>query len=509
VVLTLRSQRVVLPDGVRPASIEIEDGRITAIVPLPPDPLPPDPFPPDPFSPGPLPPGPFPPGPFPPGPLPTPALPTRPVPSRPFPSRDRKGAVVLDAGDKYILPGLVDTHVHINEPGRTEWEGFQTATRAAAAGGYTTLVDMPLNNLPETTTVENLRAKESAAHGQCLVDYGFWGGVVADNQQHIVELAKAGVLGYKCFLVPPGIEGFTMVTRSQLEAAMPFVAKTGLPLLTHAELPGPIEAATNKLRSRDWKQYSTYLASRPDAAEAEAIRMMIDLSRQFGCHVHIVHLSSVEALADLKTARAEGLPITVETCPHYLHFAAEDIADGATAFKCAPPIRLRANRERLWQALKDGDIDLIATDHSPCLPEMKTRGDGSFLEAWGGIASLQLALPVIWTEAQRRSIPIEKVAQWMSGQPAKLAGLDHRKGAIKVGHDADLLIFDPAASSRVDPTRLHHRHPITPYAGETLQGLVETTFLRGNKIYDNGNFPNERSTGIPACVDLRPSKVEE
>jgi len=484
VVLTLRSQRVVLPDGVRPASIEIQDGRITSIGPFPPRPFPPDPPPLDPFPPDPFPPD-------------------------PFPSRDRKGAVLIDAGDKYILPGLVDTHVHINEPGRAEWEGFQTATRAAAAGGYTTLVDMPLNNLPETTTVENLRAKESAARGQCLVDYGFWGGVVADNQQHIAALAEAGVLGYKCFLVPPGIDGFTMVNRSQLEAAMPFVAKTGLPLLTHAELPGPIEAAANRLQGRDWKKYATYLASRPDAAEVEAIRMMIDLSRRFGCRVHIVHLSSAEALADLQTARAEGLPITVETCPHYLHFAAEDIADGATAFKCAPPIRPRANRERLWQALEDGDIDLIATDHSPCLPEMKTRGDGSFLEAWGGIASLQLALPVIWTEAQRRAIPIEKVAQWMSEQPAKLAGLDHRKGSIKVGHDADLVVFDPEARSQVDAKRLQHRHPITPYAGETLQGLVETTFVRGEKVYDRGIFRGESSTGIPACVDLRPSKVEE
>jgi len=438
VVLTLRSRRVVLPDSVRPASIEIRGGTIASIG-----------------------------------------------------AWENTGADLVDAGEKYVLPGLVDTHVHINEPGRTEWEGFRTATRAAAAGGYTTLVDMPLNNLPETTTVENLRAKESAARGQCMVDYGFWGGVVADNQQHIEALAKAGVLGYKCFLVPPGIDGFTMVNRSQLEAAMPLVALTGLPLLTHAELPGPVEEATNKLQGHDWKQYSTYLASRPDAAEVEAIRMMIDLSRRFGCRVHIVHLSSVEALPELKAARAEGLPITVETCPHYLHFDAEQIADGATAFKCAPPIRLRANRERLWQALEDGDIDLIATDHSPCLPEMKARGDGNFLEAWGGIASLQVALSVVWTEARRRSIPITKVIRWMSGQPAKLAGIEHRKGSIKVGHDADLVVFDAEASSRVDPKLLQHRHPITPYAGEILQGIVETTFVRGEKVYDRGTFAAE------------------
>jgi allantoinase len=388
------------------------------------------------------------------------------------------------------LPGLVDTHVHINEPGRTAWEGFATATRAAAAGGYTTLVDMPLNNLPETTTVANLRAKEDAAHGQCLVDYGFWGGVVADNREHIAALAAAGVLGFKCFLVHPGIDGFTMVNRCQLEAAMPTVASVGLPLLTHAELPDAIDEATRRLHDQgcDWKQYSTYLASRPDAAEVQAIRMMIELGRRYRCHVHIVHLSSVEALPDLKAARAEGVNITVETCPHYLHFAAEDIPAGATVFKCAPPIRPRANRERLWQALREGDIDLVATDHSPCLPEMKTRGDGGFLQAWGGIASLQVALPVMWTEARRRGIPIERIVRWMSAQPAQLAGLGTRKGAIQVGHDADLVVFDPGVSQKVDAARLQHRHPNTPYDGETLEGAVEMTFVRGEKVYDRGTF---------------------
>jgi len=433
-VLLIRSLRVVLPGGVQSASIEIRDGRISAI------------------------------GPY-----------------------DR--AADHDAGEKYILPGLVDTHVHINEPGRTEWEGFASATRAAAAGGITTLVDMPLNNLPETTTVANLRAKESAARGQCLVDYGFWGGVVSDNQQHIAALAAAGVLGYKCFLVHPGIDGFTMVTREQLEAAMPVVAASGLPLLTHAELPGPIQEASKN--PGDGKRYSNYLASRPDDAEVQAIRLMIELCRQYRCRVHIVHLSSVEALPDLRAARAEGLPITVETCPHYLHFAAEDIADGATEFKCAPPIRSRANRERLWQALADGVIDLIATDHSPCLPEMKTRDAGDFLQAWGGIASLQLSLPIVWTEARRRGFPIEQVARWMSAEPAKLAGLRHRKGSIQVGHDADLVVFDPNATQRVDAAGLRHRHPITPYHGETLEGIVETTFVRGEKVYHRGEFAPE------------------
>jgi allantoinase len=326
-----------------------------------------------------------------------------------------------------------------------------------------------------------------------MVDYAFWGGVVADNREHVSALASAGVLGYKCFLVHPGIEGFTMVTRAQVEAAAPEVAASGLPLLVHAEIPGPIEEATKNLNAArcDWKCYSTYLASRPDAAEMEAIRLMIELSRKYRCRVHIVHLSSAEALGDVRAARAEGLPITVETCPHYLHFAAEEIADGATLFKCAPPIRSRVNRERLWQALEDGDIDLIVTDHSPCVPEMKARGDGSFLEAWGGIASLQVALPVMWTEVRKRGLSITQVAAWMGEQPAKLAGLEHRKGTIRVGNDADLVVFDPDAKVRVDPPRLEHRHPITPYAGETLSGVVEMTFLRGDKVFDHGEFLGE------------------
>ena len=443
----VRSRRVVFPGRIEAASLEIRDGRIAAV------------------------------GPF---------------------DRAAADTDLVDAGGNYVLPGLVDTHVHINEPGRTEWEGFRTATRAAAAGGYTTLIDMPLNNLPETTTVPNLTLKRSAARGQCMVDYGFWGGVVADNQEHVSALASAGALGYKCFLVHPGIDGFTMVTREQLEAAMPKVAASGLPLLVHAEVPGPIEDASSRLKASgcDWKRYSTYLASRPDSAELEAIRLMIELCRKYGCRVHIVHLSSAEALPDLSAARSEGLPITVETCPHYLHFAAEDIPDGATLCKCAPPIRSRANRERLWQALIDGDIDLIATDHSPCMPEMKMRGDGSFLEAWGGIASLQIALPVVWTEARKRGASITQLVRWMSEQPAKLASLDRQKGAIREGHDADLVVFDPDAKFQVDAARLEHRHPVTPYEGETLSGVIEMSFLRGEIVFDRGKFPG-RPKGEP------------
>lgn len=272
---------------------------------------------------------------------------------------------------------------------------------------------------------------------------------------------------------------------------MPAVARSALPLLVHAELPGPIEAASRHLDN--WKRYSTYLASRPDAAEVEAIRLMIELCRKYSCRVHIVHLSSAEALPDLKAARSEGLAITVETCPHYLHFAAEEISDSATLFKCAPPIRSRANRERLWQALHDGDILLIASDHSPCLPEMKRV---SFREAWGGIASLQLALPIVWTDAKRRGVRLQQVVRWMSEQPAQLAGLQHRKGAIRAGLDADLVVFDPDTTQQVDAACLEHRHPITPYAGETLRGNVRMTFLRGEKIYDRGWFADQPK-GLP------------
>lgn len=429
-----RSRRVVTPDGVQPASVIVEGERIRSV---------------DRFD----------------------AIPAV--------------ADVFDAGDKIILPGLVDTHVHINEPGRTEWEGFATATRAAAAGGITALIDMPLNNLPATTTVAGLELKRQAARGACFVDYGFWGGVVADNQDHIEPLAAAGVRGYKCFLVHPGIEGFTMVTPEQLQAAMPHVARTGLPLLAHAELPGPIAAAEQTLGDApDWGRYETYLRSRPDSAEMQAIRLLIELSRRYDCRAHIVHLASAEALPDLIAARQDGVPITVETCPHYLYWSSEQIAAGATNWKCAPPIRNAANRELLWQALQDGVIDLIASDHSPCPPEMKQRGAGDFSVAWGGIASLQLSLSIVWTEAIARNIPIETVVRWMSQGPAVLAGIADRKGRIAPGFDADLVIFDPDAEFEVDARALLHRHPITPYAGRRLRGVVEKTFLRGHLAGD-------------------------
>ena len=328
---------------------------------------------------------------------------------------------VLDFGNSAILPGLVDSHVHINEPGRTEWEGFKTATEAAAAGGYTTLVDMPLNCLPPTATVAALTAKRQAAQGKCRVDWLPWGGVVSDNQADIEPLAAAGVPGFKCFLIHPGIDGFTMVTEQQLRAALPHVARTGLPLLVHAELPGPIDEATRHLQTEraDWRSYSTYLQSRPEAAELSAIRLLLSLCREYKFRLHIVHLSASQALPELCAAKAAGLPVTVETCPHYLHFCAEEIPDRATLCKCAPPIRSRENRETLWQGLKDGVIDLVATDHSPCPPAMKRsdEDEGSFKTAWGGIASLSLALPIMWSEASRRKFTLVDLARWMASAP--------------------------------------------------------------------------------------------
>jgi len=397
-------------------------------------------------------------------------------------------AEVIDFGPRALLPGLVDSHVHINQPGRTEWEGFATATRAAAAGGYTTLVDMPLNCLPETTTVAALEAKRESAAGQSLVDWAAWGGAVAGNQADLLPLARAGVAGFKCFLIYPGCDGFSMIDREQLELALPFIAESGLPLLVHAELAGPIDAATESLRHADWRKYATYLASRPDEAELEAIRLMIRLCRQFGFRLHIVHLATAQALHELQAARADGLPITVETCPHYLHFAAEDIADGATLLKCAPPIRSLVNREALWQGLRDGVVELVATDHSPCPPSMKRLHEGRFDLAWGGIASLSIALPIVWTGAVQRGFTLQDVVRWMSFAPAALAGLSDRAGSLEAGREATFVVVDPEADFVVTPKCLHYRHAVSAYMGETLRGVVEATYLRGEPVYQAGAF---------------------
>jgi len=407
------------------------------------------------------------------------------------PSEIPADAITHDCGNHALLPGLVDTHVHINQPGRTEWEGFRTATQAAAAGGYTTLVDMPLNCLPETTTVAALEEKRSSAQGECFIDWAAWGGAVADNQQHILPLARAGVLGFKCFLIYPGCDGFTMIDQQQLEAALPFIAESRLPLLVHAELAGPIDAAMAALHDADWRRYATYLASRPDEAELQAIRLMIRLCRQYAFRLHIVHLSTAFALEELQAARAEGLPITVETCPHYLHFAAEEIADGATLLKCAPPIRSKENQQQLWSGLRNGAIDMIVTDHSPCPPRMKREDTGRFDLAWGGIASISLALSAIHTECCHRDFTLDDIARWMSSAPAALAGIGHRVGALAAGRDANFVVFDTEAEFAVTANILHYRHAISPYLNETLRGAVKATYLRGAAVYREGAFAPE------------------
>ena len=406
------------------------------------------------------------------------------------------GLPVHDAGQSVVLPGLVDTHVHINEPGRTEWEGFITATKAAAAGGVTTLIEMPLNSIPATTTTVAYREKIAATNGQLWVDTGFWGGVVPGNARELRPLWEAGVFGFKCFLVSSGVDEFTHVTESDLRAALPELEAMGAPLLVHAELPDPIEQAMAK-RSADASPriYATWLASRPRQAENEAIDLLLCLAQEFQAHLHIVHLSSSDAIDSLRRAKLaqeklaglsghDNANVSVETCPHYLTFTAEEIAEGATEFKCAPPIRERENREKLWDALCDGTIDLVASDHSPCPPSMKLRDHGDFLRAWGGIASLQLGLSVMWTEARSRGYALTDLVKWMCRGPARLAGLAAKKGALAIGCDADLVIFDPERRFHVDPDRLYHRHKLTPYAGRELSGVVETTFLRGQKIFD-------------------------
>ncbi|MGP3689259.1 allantoinase AllB [Streptomyces sp. IBSNAI002] len=434
--LVLRSTRVITPEGTRAASVAVAGGKITAVL-----------------------------------------AHEAEVPA---------GARLEDFGDDVLLPGLVDTHVHVNDPGRTEWEGFWTATRAAAAGGITTILDMPLNSLPPTTTAGNLRVKQEVARAKAHVDVGFWGGALPDNVKDLRPLHDAGVYGFKCFLSPSGVEEFPELDQEQLAASLAEITGFGGLMIVHAEDPHHLDSAPQN----PGPKYADFLASRPRDAENTAIANLIAQAKRLGARVHVLHLSSSDALPLIAAAKAEGVRITVESCPHFLTLTAEEVPDGATEFKCCPPIREAVNQDLLWDALADGTIDCIVSDHSPSTADLKT---GDFATAWGGISSLQLGLPAIWTEARRRGRSLEDVVRWMSTAPAALAGLA-QKGAIEVGRDADFAVVAPEETFTVDPAELHHRNRITAYAGKTLHGVVKSTWLRGTQIADHGT-PTE-PTGL-------------
>ena len=400
------------------------------------------------------------------------------------------GDGLLDIGDKILMSGIIDPHVHINEPGRTEGEGFETATKAAISGGITTVVDMPLNSSPVTTAVNAFEQKLAAAQNQLYCNCGFWGGVVPGNEYQIEPLIQKGVLGFKAFLTHSGIDEFPNVTEEYLRKTMPIIAKHRLPLLVHCEL------STNELKQGNPRSYQQYLASRPKEWEDRAIALMIRLCEQYDCPVHIVHLSSANSIEAIKNAKEKGLPLTVETPQHYLYFSAEEIMDGRTEFKCAPPIREKENNEKLWRALQEGIIDFVATDHSPAPPQLKETATGDFTKAWGGIASLQFAFPILWTTAMQKGIPITEVSKWLSVNPSRLTGLATTKGKIAKGYDADLVVVKSGESFIVNEDIILHKHKLTPYLHNQLYGVVEASFLKGEKVFDHASILQKKGTII-------------
>jgi allantoinase len=387
--------------------------------------------------------------------------------------------------DLVLLPGLVDSHVHVNEPGRTAWEGFSTATEAAARGGVTTIVDMPLNSIPPTVGVDELNLKKATAAPKAVIDIGFWGGAIPGNTHQLRPLHDAGVFGFKAFMLPSGVDEFPPI--DDLPGVLTEIASFGGLLVVHAEDCATIEGAP----AAHGRHYSDFVASRPDGAERDAVAAVIEAARTTGGRAHLLHVSSVQSLELLRAARADGVPITAETCPHYLTFAAEDVPDGATQYKCCPPIRSRANREQLWAALRDGDIDIVVSDHSPCTADLKNLDTGDFGTAWGGVASLQLGLSAVWTQARGRGFALTDVVRWMSSGPATLVGLPG-KGKLAEGADADICVFEPDAAVVVDPDRLAHRNKVTPYAGMTLTGVVRQTWLRGQQVFGPDAEPARR-----------------
>uniref|UniRef100_UPI00398F4508 allantoinase, mitochondrial n=1 Tax=Pristiophorus japonicus TaxID=55135 RepID=UPI00398F4508 len=403
---------------------------------------------------------------------------------------------ILDVGELVVMPGVVDSHVHVNEPGRTDWEGYWTATRAAAAGGITTLVDMPLNSNPPTTTLENFQTKLHAARGKCFVDTAFWGGVVPGNQSALRPMIEAGVPGFKCFLIHSGVDEFPHITEADLRAALAQLQGTGRVLLFHAER--ELEHVTPLLNNPC--DYTTFLATRPDEMEVEAIRTVIKLCLQYRVHCHIVHLSTAEALPIIDEARKAGALLTVETTHHYLSLAAEDIPNGATQYKCCPPIRTRNNQEQLWSALKAGKIDMVVSDHSPCTADLKLLQSGDFLKAWGGISSLQFGLPLFWTSAQRRGFTLQDTVNLMCKNTAKLCRIENRKGSLVAGKDADLVIWDPDREFEVREALIHHKNKLTPYLGHRLQGEIFATIVRGKIVYLQGKF-SDKPLGEHILID--------